>query len=47
MPGPEFVKRFADRVVQVLDNPPAAHPERVRSWETTAREEAIYYVQYV
>ena len=47
MPGPEFVSRFADRVVQMLDNPPAAHPERVRSWETTAREEAIYYVQYV
>lgn len=47
MPGPEFVKRFADKVIQVLDNPPAAHPEKVRSWETTAREEALFYVDYV
>ena len=47
MPGPEFVKRFSDKVIQVLDNPPAAHPERVRSWDDTAREEALCYEEYV
>lgn len=47
VPGPEFVKRFADRVLEVLKNPPQPHPERVRSWDDIAREEAGYYKEYV
>ena len=47
VPGPDFVQRFADKVVQMLDNPPEPHPERVRSWEVTAREEAAFYEEYV
>lgn len=46
-PGENFVKRFADKVLEVLNNPPQPHPERVRSWEDIAREEAAYYKEYV